>query len=82
MKRDTLVIDILKAELKYINKTIEEVKEEEEWYNKYTITEEQYEEWKTYSTALIQKVLKCNKATAEKEFSWFNLMYGIKVKQK
>lgn len=79
MKRDELVINILNAELKYINKTIEEVKEEENWYNTNTITEEQFEEWKTYSLALIKKYLKCNKATAEKEFSWFNLMYGLKI---
>lgn len=79
MNHDDLVLDILNAELKYINKTIEQVKEEKEWYNTNTMTTLQFEKWKTYSTALIKKHLKCNKATAEKKFSWFNLMYGLKI---
>ena len=50
-----------------------------DWFNKYTMTSEQHEQWRLFCLELIRKKLKINKLRAQKEFTWFNLNYGLKI---
>jgi hypothetical protein len=50
------------------------------WYNQWTMTEEQNQEWIDYGMASIKKVFRYPKKVCQKEMMWINLMYGLKVK--
>jgi hypothetical protein len=79
--KEELVKELINKQLAYVNKTINDVINVPEWYNKYEMTEEQYEEWKTFCIDKIKKSKKYTKTYVQNAFSWFNLMYGLKVKQ-
>jgi hypothetical protein len=79
--RENLVNHLIQKELDYVGKTIEEIKNDPEWYRNYTLTEEQHKEWKEYSMKTIKKVLKTTKLRTESEFAWLDLMYGLRVLQ-
>jgi hypothetical protein len=67
-------------QLKMIGKTIEDVKDDEQWYYNNTMTEEQHEEFKRYAIPLLKKIFKFNKAKAEQTFQWFDLQFGLRIK--
>jgi hypothetical protein len=67
-------------QLKMIGKTIEDVKNDEQWYYNNTMTEEQHEEFKRYAIHLLKKIFKFNKAKAEQTFQWFDLQFGLRIK--
>lgn len=71
---------LLEKQLAYIGKTINEVKDDPEWYSNNHITQKQYNEWKQYSIETIQKVYKLNARQAEVEFAILDLGYGLSVK--
>ncbi len=80
-KTDKVLLEILNKQLSYFNKTVDDVKDNEKWYEENSFTEEQYEEWKNFSIELLRKKLKFNKTFATKQFSWINLMWGFKIKE-
>lgn len=61
------------------NKTIDDVRGEEEWYLNYTTTKEQEEKFIEWGTELIRKKLRVSKERARKEMGWFILGYGLKT---
>jgi hypothetical protein len=61
--------------MKKWNKTFTE---QPDWYSQKTWTFEQKEEYKKWFLMEIKKDLKLNKRSAEKEWSWFDLMWGWK----
>ena len=80
-KKDEVVLEILNKQLSYFDKTVDDVKDNEKWYEENSFTEKQFEEWKKFSIELLRKKLKFNKTFAEKQFMWINLMWGFKVKE-
>jgi aminoglycoside/choline kinase family phosphotransferase len=80
-KKDEVLLKILNKQLSYFDKTVDDVKDNEKWYEENSFTEEQFEEWKNFSIELLRKKLKFNKTFAEKQFMWINLMWGFKVKE-
>jgi aminoglycoside/choline kinase family phosphotransferase len=80
-KKDKVVLEILNKQLSYFDKTVDDVKDNEKWYEENSFTEKQFEEWKKFSIELLRKKLKFNKTFAEKQFMWINLMWGFKVKE-
>jgi hypothetical protein len=51
-----------------------------EWYSKWTMTQEQHDEFKAYAIPLMKKVFKINKSRAEANFQWFDLQFGLRIK--
>jgi len=51
----------------------------DDWFMKYTMTEQQYDEWKTWSSQYLRENLKMTKTEADKNMGWIGLMYGLKV---
>jgi hypothetical protein len=80
-KKDKVVLEILNKQLSYFNKTLDDVKNNEKWYEEDSLTKKQYEEWKNFSIELLRKKLKFNKTFAIKQFSWINFMWGLKIKE-
>jgi hypothetical protein len=54
---------------------------DDKWYFNWTMTSAQHESFKNYAIPLIKKIFKCNKSNAEKTFDWFNLGYGLRIKE-
>ena len=71
---------LVEYQLNMIGKTTDDIKEDEEWYYNNTMTEKQHELFKAYAIPLLKKVFKFNKAKAEQTFEWFNLAYGLRIK--
>lgn len=49
------------------------------WFQQYTMTETQNEEWKEWGTKLIQKKKRYNKKYAQREMAWLDLYCGLKI---
>jgi hypothetical protein len=56
-----------------------DVVKDEFWFSNNTMTEEQHKEWKDWFLTEGKKRFRWNKKTAEKEFQWFDLQYGLKI---
>lgn len=70
---------LLEYQLNMLGKTVHEAKKTDRWYFKWTLTEEQYDYFKSYAIPLLKKTFKCNRKKARETFGWFNLQFGLKV---
>lgn len=50
-----------------------------EWYQYFTWTEEEEQEFKAWAVALIKNTLRCTKKQAEREYDIFHLNYGLRT---
>lgn len=80
INRQNISDHLVEYQLKMVGKTIDEVTNDEYWFTNNTMTQEQHEEFKTYAIPLLKKVFKFNKSKAEQTFSWFDLQFGLKIK--
>ena len=71
---------LLEHQLALVNKTVTDALKDDMWFFNWTLTVEQYEEFRKYAIPLIKKTFKCNKAKAEQTFGWFDLQFGLRVK--
>lgn len=59
--------------------TFDDVKtRQDDWFQQYTMTMAQNEEWQDWGTKYIQKTFRKKAKLAEKEMAWFSLQYGLK----
>jgi uroporphyrinogen-III decarboxylase len=79
INRTTITDHLIEYQLNMVGKTINEIKEDELWYNNNTMTEEQFGKFEDYAIPLLKKIFKFNKRKAESTFSWFNLQFGLKI---
>jgi hypothetical protein len=80
-KEDKIVADLINEMFRIAGHdvTIDDVKDRKDnWYTDWTMTMEQYEQWKSWGTDYIKKNLRMKKLAAEKQMSWFALNYGLK----
>lgn len=50
----------------------------ENWFQQYTMTMAQNDEWKEWGKKYLQKNLRTRAKAAEMEMQWFSLQYGLK----
>jgi hypothetical protein len=81
VNRTNISEHLVQYQLKMIGKTMLDVEGDEEWYINNTMTQEQHEEFKAYAIPLLKKIFKFNKTRAEGTFGWFNLQFGLRIKQ-
>ena len=58
--------------------TYDDVLGVEDWFQKYTMTMAQGEEFKEWGKKYLRKELRMRAKIAEKEMDWFNLQWGLK----
>ena len=80
INRTNITNHLIEYQLQMIGKTVEDVKNDEQWYYNNTMTQEQFEEFKAYAIPLLKKIFKFNKSKAENTFSWFSLQFGLRIK--
>lgn len=80
INRTNISDHLVQYQLKMIGKTVFDVMGDEKWYHNNTMTSEQHEEFKAYAIPLLKKIFKFNKTRAEQTFSWFDLQFGLRIK--
>jgi hypothetical protein len=79
-KREQAVIDLINQMFIIAGHevTYNDVLGKNNWFQEYSMTVEQGEEFKKWGVAYLRKNLKMNKGLAEKEMMWFNVQWGLK----
>lgn len=80
VNRTNIQTHLIEYQLNMVGKTIEQARELEDWYQQWTMTSVQHDLFKAYAIPLLRKIFKFNKRKAEDTFSWFNLQYGLRIK--
>jgi hypothetical protein len=83
-KKNVFIKDAVNEMFKISNNDVsyDDVTHENEWYIKYSMTSEQEAEWKTwFIKELVKRRLCLSKKHANNEFIWFNLNYGLTIKE-
>ncbi len=78
-KKEKAVIDLINQMLAMAGHdvTYEHILGVEKWFQKYTMTVEQGEEFKKWGKKYLMKNLQMRADAAEKEMMWFNVMWGL-----
>ena len=82
LTRENLVQHLQSYQAELVGADLDEMKKDPFWYSNNTITPEQQEVFRNYAVNTIKRVLKCSQVYAEKQYSWFDLGYGFKLKEK
>jgi hypothetical protein len=80
-KLDQSIIDLINEMFRIAGHevTYEDIKDRKDnWFHDWTMTEDQYNEWKMWGKKYLQKNLRLYAKQAEKEMSWVGLMWGLK----
>lgn len=80
INRENCARHLVEKELEIVGKTMMDTLDDMEWYSNITMTKAQHEEFKKYAIALIKKIYKVNTKKAESIFSWFDLSFGLRIK--
>jgi hypothetical protein len=81
-KDQDIIVMIVNKELEKYSLTVTDILDSKDWFTKYTMTNDEWEEWKKYSIGLMRDKLRMSKKIAEKEFVWIDLMWGLRHEEK
>lgn len=80
VNRENAARHLVEYQLAMVGKSMMDTLDDDMWYFNITMTTEQHEEFKKYAIKLIKKIFKCNTARATRTFDWFNLQFGLRIK--
>lgn len=78
-KQREVFIKLIDMQMAQHGLTYEDIKNEPNFYTKYTTTREKEAEWINEGVELIRKELKLNKKSAQIEMSWVVLQWGLRI---
>jgi hypothetical protein len=70
---------LLEYQFNLIGKTKMDAIIDETWIVGWSLTPEQYAQFKAYSIPLLKKVFKCNTNKAKDTFEWFMMQFGLMI---
>lgn len=79
INRKNIATHLMKYQLSLIGKELDDAFEED--WEDWTITQEQHDEFKSYSIKTLKKIFKFNTNKAKKTFDWFYNHFGLKIRQ-
>ena len=80
-KSKMFIVDLINKmfEISGHDVTYDDIKDRKDnWFQEWTMTYEQGEQWKQFGILELRKRLKLNQHLAEREMGMINLMYGLK----
>ena len=80
VNRANITRHLIEYQLDMVGKRLVDTLDDDMWYFNWTMTQEQHEEFKRYAIPLLKKIFKFNKGRAEQTFDWFNLQFGLRIK--
>lgn len=78
--RDNITKHLIEYQLAMVGKSLIDTLDDDLWYFNITMTTQQHIEFKIYAVKLIRKIFRCNKSKGENTFDWFNLQFGLRIK--
>lgn len=78
--RTNITDHLIEYQLNMIGRTIADAQKLDDWYHQFTLTRKQHEVFKGYAIPLLKKVFKYSKVKAEDTFNWFDLNFGLRIK--
>lgn len=70
---------LLEYQLNLIGKTKMDAIMDETWIVGWSLTPDQYVQFKAYAIPLLKKVFKCNTNKAKDTFEWFMMQFGLQI---
>jgi hypothetical protein len=83
-KKEKLFVDIINKmfEIAGHKVTFEDIKNRKDaWYNDWTMTEDQYNEWRKWGSKELKKKLKLTDVYADRQMSMIGLNWGLKFEK-
>jgi hypothetical protein len=80
--RDNITKHLVEYQLKMVGKTLLDTLSDDNWYFNITMTQTEFDEFRKYAVKLIRKTFRCNRLKGEKTFDWFNMQFGLRIKNK
>ena len=82
-KKDKAIIDLINQMFIIAGHdvTYDDILGVENWFQKYTMTVEQGDEFKNWGKKYLMKNLNSYAKQAEREMQWFNLQWGLKYEE-
>ena len=80
INRANITKHLIEYQLDMVGKRLVDTLDDDLWYFNWTMTQEQHQEFKRYAIPLLKKIFKFNKGRAEQTFDWFNLQFGLRIK--
>lgn len=80
INRANITKHLIEYQLDMVGKRLVDTLDDDMWYFNWTMTQEQHEEFKRYAIPLLKKIFKFNKGRAESTFCWFDLQFGLRIK--
>jgi hypothetical protein len=83
-KKEKLLVDIINKmfEIAGHDVTFEDIKDrKDDWYNQWTMTEDQYNEWRKWGAKQIKKLMKLTDVYADRQMAMIGLNYGLKFEK-
>ena len=80
VNRANITRHLIEYQLDMVGKRLVDTLDDDMWYFNWTMNQEQHEEFKRYANPLIKKIFKCNKSRAEQTFDWFDMQFGLRIK--
>jgi hypothetical protein len=80
VNRANITRHLIEYQLDMVGKRLVDTLDDDMWYFNWTMTQEQHEEFKRYAIPLLKKIFKFNKGRAESTFGWFDLQFGLRIK--
>ena len=80
-KKEQLLIDLINKMFEIAGHDVkfEDIKDrKDDWYNQWTITEEQYNKWQNWGIKEIKKKIKLTDVYAQRQMSMVGLNWGLK----
>lgn len=83
-KRNDAVVDLINEMFKIAGHEVtynDVLGRKDNWFEQWTMTESQYDEWISFGKSYLRKNLGFNKSWAEREMAMVGLMWGLKFKK-
>jgi len=78
--KDNILEHLVEYQFNLIELTTLDALFEKDWRKKWTLTPEQFEQFRKYSIPLLKKIYKFNTNKAKWNFEWIVDKFGLKVK--
>lgn len=78
--RENITAHLIEHQLNMIGKTTNDAMKQVDWFSEWTFTQKQYELFRAYAIPLIKKTFRCNTKKATETFDFFNLQFGLRLK--
>ena len=80
INRSNIMRHLIEYQLDMVGKRLVDTLDDDRWYFNWTMTDEQSKEINKYAIKTMKKVFKFNTSKAKENLGWFNLQFGLRIK--